>query len=400
MDDNVIKILLLTDFSSGYSRDLLRGIVKYAQDRKNWAFYRMPMYFRMMHGDKAIIKWAKKWNVNAIIAQMNDINVEKLRELNIPIIVQNYGDRIPGICNLTGDYIGTGEMAAEYFIGLGYKNFAYYGISETIWSRERFIGYRDRLSRAGYSVMTFFEHISNREAWMQNFDDIRKWLTSLPDSTAIFVCDDYYALHLSETCKLYGIPVPDKLVILGVDNDEMMCNISSPPLSSIVIDAKNGGYMAGQVIEELIRNKAKEPFNIIVQPLQVISRGSTRKYVIQDKYVMRVVEYIETNYMNPLTIPELLELVPISRRVFEKRFRQETGTSIYQFLLKYRTDRMAELLQTSKRSIEDIAISCGFNDSRNISRIFSTHKGMTPSEFRKHLRNGVEINGTIDNESH
>ena len=145
-NDNVVKILLLTDFSSGYSRDLLRGLVRYAKTQKGWAFYRMPMYFRMLHGDKEIIRWAKKWKVDAIVAQMNDIDVKALSSMKIPIIIQNYKDRIPGVCNLTGDYLGTGRMAAEYFLGLGYKSFAYYGIRESVWSRERYEGYSGRLS--------------------------------------------------------------------------------------------------------------------------------------------------------------------------------------------------------------------------------------------------------------
>lgn len=394
MNDSLIKILLLTDFSSGYSRDLLRGIVKYAQTRKGWAFYRMPMYYRMLHGDKEIIRWAKKWNVDAIIAQMNDIDIKMLSNLNIPIIVQNYKDRIPGVCNLTGDYIGTGRMAADYFLELGYRNFAYYGITEAVWSRERFLGYQQRLLEYGFPVSTYFARISGKvgggETWVQDFDAIGKWLGELPESTAVFACDDYYALHVTETCKIFEIPVPDKLAVLGVDNDEMMCNISNPPLSSIVIDARNGGYMAAQVIEELIKRRISEPFNIIVPPLQVVSRNSTRKYVIQDKYVLRVVEYIVKNYMNTITVLELLDLVPLSRRVFEKRFRRDTGTSIYRFLQKYRIERFAELLLSCDRPIEDLAISCGFSDSRNISRIFSSFKGMTPSEFRRHARSGAD----------
>ncbi len=382
--ENVVKILLLTDFSSGYSRDLLSGLVRYARHQKGWAFYRMPLYYRMLHGDKEIIKWAKKWNVDAIVAQMNDIDVKMLSDLNIPIIVQNYKDRIPGVCNLTGDYIGTGRLAADYFIGLGYKSFAYYGISESVWSRERFVGYRERLAENGYGVQTYFEQNGGRESWAQDFESIGKWLMRLPKNTAIFCCDDYYALHVTETCKIYEIPIPEDFAVLGVDNDEMLCNISNPTLSSIEIDAQNGGYIAGQVIEELIKKNISEPFNITVPPLQIVSRGSTKKYAVQDKYVLKVVEYIENNYNSPISVSELIDLVPLSRRVFEKRFRHDTGTSIYQFLQNYRIGKFSELLLSSDRSIEDIAISCGFADSRNVSRVFCAYKGMTPSEFRKH----------------
>ncbi|MGM9785654.1 MAG: substrate-binding domain-containing protein [Candidatus Cryptobacteroides sp.] len=379
---DVVKILLLTDFSSAYSRDLLKGIVRYSQKRKGWTFYRMPLYYKMLYGDNEIIKWARKWKVNAIIAQMSDIDVKSLRQLNIPIIVQNYKDRIPGICNLTGDYIGTGRMAADYFSELGYRHFAYYGINETVWSRDRFIGYRQRLEELGHQLDSQL-FVSSKESWAQDLDGIGKWLMGLPDNTAVFACDDYYGLHISETCKVYDIPVPDKIAILGVDNDTMLCNISNPPLSSIVIDAQDGGFRAGQVLEELIEKNITEPFNIVVPPLQVISRGSTKKWVISDKYVLKAVEYIEHNFTSHISVTDLLELVPFSRRVFEKRFKANTGSSIYKFIQNYRISKFAELLYSTDRSIEDIAISCGFNDNRNVSRIFTSVKGMTPTEFRR-----------------
>ncbi len=381
--ENVVKILLVTDLSSGYGRGLLNGLVNYAQSQKGWAFYRMPLYYRMMHGDKEIIRWAKKWDVDAIVAQMNDIDVKMLSEMNIPIIVQNYKDRIPGVCNLTGDYIGTGRMAAEHFISLGYRSFAFYGIHESVWSRERLTGYEGRLAESGFTVNAYFETSGSRESWNQDFDAVGKWLLSLPENTAVFCCDDYYALHVTETCKIFDIAVPDTLAVLGVDNDEMLCNISNPTLSSIVIDAKKGGYEAGNMIGRLIRKEITEPVNISVPPLQVVSRGSTKKYAVRDKYVLKVIEYVRGNYGNQFGAAELLELVPLSRRVFEKRFKKETGTTIYQFLQDYRIDRFAEMLVSSDLPVEDIAISCGFTDGKNVSRVFHARKGMTPSEFRR-----------------
>ena len=128
----MIKVLVLTDFSSGYSRNLLKGIVCYSQEVEGWTFYRMPLNYRVMHGDRGVVQWAKQWKADAIIAQLSDVDIDLLKDLNIPIIVQNYRDRIPGVCNLTGDYVGTGRMAAEFFINKGYCHFAYYGISDTV----------------------------------------------------------------------------------------------------------------------------------------------------------------------------------------------------------------------------------------------------------------------------
>lgn len=381
--EKLVKILLLTDFASGYSRNLLRGIVSYAQGKKNWVFYRMPLYFRMLHGDKEIIKWAKKWKVDAIIAQLSDIDLNLLKELNIPVIVQNYKDRIPGICNLTGDYIGTGQMAAEYFLQMGYRNFAYYGIREAIWSRERCTGFRECVEKAGFTVFEYFESASQKESWEQDYEPIGTWLQTLPEHTALMACDDYYALHIIETCRILDISVPDRIAVLGVDNDQLICNISDPPLSSIVIDSRNGGYQAGEALDELMKSNSGTIFNISVPPIQVISRGSTKKWVIRDKYILKTVEYIENNYAGHISVDSLLDLVPFSRRVFEKKFKEETGSSIYQFILEYRINRFAEKLLTSNSPIENLGIACGFRNGQNLSRVFMSHKGMTPSEFRK-----------------
>ncbi len=380
----MIKVLVLTDFSSGYSRDLLRGIVRYAQEAGGWTFHRIPLYYRVMHGEKGIMEWARKWNADAIIAQLSDIDISSLQDtLHIPIIVQNYRERIPGICNLTGDYIGTGRLAAEFFIRKGYTHFAYYGTHDTIWSRERGMGFEKRLKENGFDLLTFFEPSYSRTQWIYNPEVLGAWLTSLPKPVAVFTCDDYFALQISETCRMYDLAVPNDVAILGVDNDELLCNISNPPLSSIVIDAENGGYVAAKVLHDLINKKIKTPFDIMVSPVQVLTRQSTQAYVIEDKYIMKIVDYIETHYADHITVSDLQELVPLSRRVFEKRFRSNTGMSIYQFLQKTRIERFAGELITSNKSIESIAASCGFEDYKNVSRIFARYKGISPSQYRK-----------------
>jgi len=380
----MVKVLLATDFSNGFSRDLLRGVIRYIHNKPDWTLYRMPKYYKVLHGENEVLKWAKKWNVDAIIAQIDELDLEELKNLNIPVVIQNNKKRIPGVVNLTGDYMALGAMAADYFMTLGYESFAYFGTRNTVWSRERHEGYTRRLEATGYSVNTFWEDNDTAEDWVHNLDAIGNWLKRLPKNTAIFACNDYHALTISETCRFVGISVPDDLAILGVDNDELLCNISTPPLSSMIIDAEKGGYVVGKVIDEMLADPGKEPFNIILPPQQIITRESTKKYVVRDKYVAVAIDFIEKNYFTKITVSDILELVPISRRVFERRFKTAVGSSIYSFICNYRVEKVAELLLTTNRSIEDIAISCGFENGRNISRIFTSIKGMTPSEFRGH----------------
>lgn len=380
------KILLLTDFSSGYSRNLLKGIVRYSKEVGNWSFQRMPLYYRMLYGENGVVEWAKKWQADAIIAQLSDVNIELLNDLNIPIIVQNYRDRNKAVSNLTGDYFNTGVMAAKFFLNRGYRNFAFYGFKGAIWSRERADGYSHEIEKQGYKLAVLENDNKDREEWSYNHTVLGNWLQSLPKPVALFACDDHFALQISETCNVYNINVPDDIAILGVDNDDLLCNISDPPLSSIVLDVENGGYNAGKLLHQLITKEITEPFNIVVNPLIIERRKSTEKYAVSDKNIRTILNYIEKNYANHLSVEELVKQVPLSRRVLEKKFKEETGESLYQYIQNYRIDQFTRLLITTDYSLFEAALQSGFENYKNVSRIFRKYKSLSPAEYRKRYK--------------
>lgn len=119
----MLKILLLSDFTSEYSRLMLKGFLRYSKEVGNWSFYRIPLTQSDLY-EKIVIEVAQKWGADAIVGQISNVNIQKLRSINIPIILQNYTDRVSGISNITGDYWGTGVMAANYFLKKRYNNFA------------------------------------------------------------------------------------------------------------------------------------------------------------------------------------------------------------------------------------------------------------------------------------
>ena len=380
------KILLLTDFSSGYSRNLLKGIVRYSKEVGNWSFQRMPLYYRMLYGENGVVEWAKKWQADAIIAQLTDVNIELLNDLNIPIIVQNYRDRNKAVSNLTGDYFNTGVMAAKFFLNRGHRNFAFYGFKGAIWSRERADGYSHEIEKQGYKLAVLENDNKDKEEWSYNHTVLGNWLQSLPKPVALFACDDHFALQISETCNVYNINVPDDIAILGVDNDDLLCNISDPPLSSIVLDVENGGYNAGKLLHQLITKEITEPFNIVVNPLIIERRKSTEKYAVSDKNIRTILNYIEKNYANHLSVEELVKQVPLSRRVLEKKFKEETGESLYQYIQNYRIDQFTRLLITTDYSLFEAALQSGFENYKNVSRVFRKYKSLSPAEYRKRYK--------------
>ncbi|MBC8603735.1 DNA-binding transcriptional regulator [Parabacteroides acidifaciens] len=380
----MIKILLLTDFSSGYGRSLLEGVVRYAREAGPWVFYRMPLYYRELHGDEGVVRWAEEWGADAIIAQLTDVDLNVLNRLDIPIIVQNYKERCHGLSNLTGDYYGTGVMAAEFFIRKGYKAFAYYGFTDTVWMRERGEGFRDAVSEKGYPVYTFDDgrQLSDGQ-WNFDAERVSRWLLDLPKPIALFACDDYYALQITEVCKMYNIDIPGDIAVLGVDNDNLLCNISDPALSSIELDVENGGYEVGKLLHQFIEKKITAPADVIIKPVRIVSRGSTERFAVSDKYIGQVLAYIDENYCNPLSVDDLIRIIPYSRRVLEKKFKSETGMSVYQYIQQQRIEKFAALLITTDLPLTEAAAGAGFPDYKNVSRIFVKMKEMTPLQYRK-----------------
>ena len=376
------KILLLTDFSEGYGRNLLKGIVRYSNEHGPWMFYRMPRYYRELYGDERVVNWAKDWKADAIIAQLESIDLDKINELKIPVIIQNYKERANNICNITGDYRSTGEMAATFFLNRGFSNFAYYGFKDMLWSRERAEGFRSKIEEHGYPISMLNNNRSNTEQWSFDLNLLSEWLISLPKPIALFACDDHFALQITETCKIYNIAVPEEIAVLGVDNDELLCNISYPPLSSIVLDVENGGYLAAKRLHQLMNKETNETFDITIPPIRIELRKSTEKYSVDDKYILKVVEYIKLNYAKDISINDIICSVPYSRRILEKKFKEKMRVSVYQFLLQYRVELFSDLLIKTDKPLVELALVCGFNDYKNVARIFRKYKKITPQQYR------------------
>lgn len=382
----MIKIILLTDFGEEYGMSLLKGVTRYAHENGPWAFCRMPTYYRETKGLEGIIKWAWEWKANGILGQFyNNSAPEKLMGAGIAVIAQDFKERHTKIPNITGDYFKTGKMGAEYFLIKGFENFAFYGFKNIVWSRERGLGFEERVKREGYSVHYFEQKIRTkaRELWYYKPSALSKWLISLPKPIALMTCDDNQGLHITEACRLAKIRIPEEVAVLGVDNDEMLCNLSDPPLSSIGLDTVKGGYEAARLLHKMIRTNNKEYYDIVVGPTQVVTRNSTDIYATRDEYIGTALKFIHNNMDKNLKVEDILQQVPLSRRSLEIRFQKVTGFPVYEYIFNLRIEKFTQKLLDTDLTIFEIAIDLGLNDSKNIARQFRQVKGCTPIEYRK-----------------
>ena len=380
----MLKILLLTDYSQESERRFLNGFVKYADTQGGCIFHPMShLIDQTKDNSMEIIRMAKKFKVDAILGLWHNINVEEAKKLNIPIFLRTYTKVYEDFPMLTGHYKDFGAYAANFFINQNFSNYAFIGMKDILWSTSRFEGYSEQIA-ASKKVIT---HRYDVENFKNEIDSISKWLRSLPKPAALLACNDFMARQVTEICQMESIRIPEDISLLGVDNDEFVCNISSPTISSIKLNFEKHGYELSSTLFKMVKEKKVWPARIAVEAIGVVERMSTKRKVISDPYIREIVDFIARNYTQEIDISKLTSFIPLSRRAIEMKFKKEMHPyTITSYIMKLRLDHFCNLLETTELPVRTAADKSGFIDSSNFSTIFRKYKGMTPTEYRKMLK--------------
>lgn len=385
-----MRLLYFTDFSEQFPYRLLRGIYRYGQQNGvQWVVCRMPSELKGQYEFGRLVSWAVEWQADVVIGQFTpDVDLQEFRRNGIIVMAQDYISPFPGIPNITADYRKMGEMVAERFVARGFQEFAFFGNNGMCWSDGRRDGFREYLENAGYGDHVYVynrQRISN--LWYYRQDLLRDWLLSLPKPVGIFCCDDNQASILVEVCMILGIRIPYDVAIVGVDNDEILCNMSDPPISSINVDIERGGYEAAAMAVQMMHDPSYAGNDIVLQPLHIVTRESSNLITTKDVQVHQALTFIHSNLDHKIVVTDVLERVPTSRRLLEQRFFKATGKTIYQYISEQRIEYFARLLLETDEPIGNLAARMDEPDPKSLSRRFKELKGCTPSVYRKqHLR--------------
>ena len=379
----MIKILLLTDYSQESERRFLNGFVKYTDTQGGCIFYPMShLVSEKKDNSKEIIKYARLYKVDAILGLWHNMDVDEAKKLNIPIFLRTYKNEYPDFPMLTGHYKSFGAYAARYFTRQHFENYAFIGLKDILWSISRYEGYSEHIWSIGKPT-----HRYDVENFQTETEAISRWLHELPKPVALLACNDFMARKVSEICLVENIRIPDEVSLLGVDNDEFMCNISSPTISSIHLNFEKHGYELAQVLFQMVKEKRTWPARIAVEAINVVERMSTRHKIISDPYIREIVEFISNNYKSDIDISKLVSFIPLSRRAIEIKFKKEMHPyTITSYITKLRLDNFQHLLKTTDMPIMEIAEASGFIDTSNFSSVFKKHFGMSPREYRKQFK--------------
>lgn len=375
------RIALVLDTEIGYCRQVVLGILDFAVERPDWIFHHT-------RPQNEIGQPLAEWGVDGIITHIFDPEVEReLSSLKKPLV--NTTATLPqsNMPLVETDHLAVGRMAADYFLYRGFWNFGYFGSAWTGFSVGRLEGYSKRLAEAGFEVSVrhseYLPVVPPRANWTKAEERTRKWLVDLPKPVSIFASNDVPARDLSDLCRLSNLKIPDQVALLGVDNDQCVCRMTNPAISSIQLPAQKIGFEAASRLEALLSGKALETSECLLPPVRVVTRASTDIVATPDEAVSRALSYIRLRYTDELPVEEIAHQSGISRRVLERRFAKLLNRTIFEEIQLVRVRRAKELLAETKHPISVVAERSGFSESRRMALAFRKTESCTPTEFRQ-----------------
>jgi LacI family transcriptional regulator len=222
--------------------------------------------------------------------------------------------------------------------------------------------------------------------WEREQAVLAEWLAELPKPIGLMACNDDRGRQVLDACRAAGVAVPLEIAVVGVDNDELMCELSDPPLSSVALNAEAGGYRAAALLDRMMRGRLRKPQRLVVEPLRVVERRSTEASAVADQEVAAALEFIHNYAADPVGIEDVVRHVSISRRALELKFRDAVGRTPHQELQRVRMNRARQLLLETDLPIPKVAAAAGFTSGAYLAQVFHRQFGKTPAQVRREYR--------------
>jgi LacI family transcriptional regulator len=367
----------------------LRGIVRYTRLHGPWSVWMSPGHLEQ------VLPKAKSWDGTGIIARIRSPKMAKLiRATGLPVVASSLHELAlhqpgKGFGEIRTDSPRIARMAAEHLLERGLHHFAFCGFRACRWSCLREQAFAERLAQEGIGCETHNIQVANwvhEPHWIQRWEHeqpiLEDWLKSLPKPFGLMACNDYCAREVLQACAEAGLRVPDDVAVVGVDNDELTCELSDPPLSSVALNLEQAGYDAARLLDSLMLGQSTPEHIVLVKPTVVVSRRSSEVMAQGDPCVVAALRFIKDRAPRAIGVPDVVNESGVSRRTLERRFASMIGHSILSELIRCRLERAKRLLLETDLPVYRIAASSGFASVKTFNRAFRRAGGRTATLFR------------------
>ena len=382
-----VKRVLVALWMGTSGRDILSGIFRHVHAKTQWdiTLIQLPNGFR-----PEVVEEAQRAGLNGIIA--SDFNPPQIKRLvettDIPCVSIGAATSMSRPCGGAVSFVGCddraiGAMAAQHFLSLGtFNSFGFVHANGGNGERSmREIGFGDMLAKAGKSCSVF---TSNRRAdERMDTQKVTNWLRSLPKPAAILCFYDPLAVQVLNICRDCGISVPQQVSVLGVDNDPLLCDFSTPPLSSVMPDHERAGLLAARELDRLLTRPNRSPHVVVCPPVKIVERESARPLTPAAHLIRKAYAFIDAHVTSGIGVNDVVAHLKVSRRLADLRFREIENCTIRDAIEARRMSLAEKALMDTSQTVRRIASNCGYASANTFEVAFRKRHGMSPSAFRK-----------------
>jgi len=376
------RILVLVEVSREFARGLLSGFARYSQVHGPLMFVTPPPFYLGESMDpRKLLSWIDRLTIDGVVAQGRFLS-EEIRQLGVPIIAFDADRELGGIPRIRPNNHEIGRLGAEHLRDCGLSHFAFCGYRRLEWSMGRCESFCKTVRGMGRQVHVYHPPKSKSlRSWMREYSRIVEWLETLPKPLGLMACNDDRGQYILEACKLAGYVIPEQIAVVGADNDELRCMMTTPPLSSVSLNLEKAGYQAAALMINLIQGKA--PKDIIAEPGPVVRRQSTDLIAVDDADVSSALRFIREHADDMIQVGDVVNIVCLSRRSLYAKFKAHLGRSVHEEIVRTRLARLLALLSETNLPISHIAKIMHFRGPDKLYCFFRREIGKTPSQYRK-----------------
>jgi LacI family transcriptional regulator len=379
-------VALTVNKARSYGRGILQGVADFVEVYGPWSIFLDPYADGQLRKD-----WLHRWHGDGILAYAGDLKVaERLLRSAIPC-VEIYGviedRRLPRVgC----DDKAIGRLAALHLLERELKRFAYCGFAGVAWSENRYLGFSAAVVDAGFPSHRYDDVRDKRipSAWEKAQQALAGWVAALPKPLGLMTSTDLHAQQVLDACRRAGVTVPEEVAVIGVDNDEDVCRLCDPPLSSVVNNSRKIGYEGAKLLTRLMAREVRpsqvEP--TLIQPLGVVARGSTDITAIENREMAEAVSFIRQHACDGIQARDVARAIERSRTTLYRLFQEMLARSPKEEILRVQLQRAKTLLAQTDHTLEEIAQLIGLHGASYFSVVFKREIGMTAGAYRARCR--------------
>jgi LacI family transcriptional regulator len=376
------NVAVLIETSRETGRELLRGVIRFYRQNPSWS-----VYFQERHLGAALPRWIKSWRGDGILARVNDRQTAKqLLKTGLPMIDLRGATHQFGFPLFGSDNFSIAQEVFKHLESCGLKHFGFVGepAGRFVYDDLRRDSFIELVRKHGSDCHVFGNSARSELAirWDLQQQQLASWLRRLPKPIGIMCCHDDRGQQVLDACQRASLRVPDEVAVMGVDNDEFLCRLAIPPLSSVDIGSEQIGYQAAELLDQMMSGETKFTKSVLFKPLGIVKRQSTDVIACDDPEIARAIRFIREHACNGLNVNDVQRQVQISRSLLNRRFKQVIGCPPKQEILRVQMEKAKRLVTTTNDTIQSIAGQCGYKEAWYFISVFRKFYGMTPGNYR------------------